>query len=170
MSELNINPELKQFQISDIEKGIFVLYDKVFSVFRKWQIDPEASPGYSYMQQKLEKESQEIYKQLPKDFGSQSKNERSKAFSAYLEGLNGKEKEAFLTKLKSNSEKNLAITSSIIQPLFEIPDLWENKIEALATCISHETDIHKINDFFLMKLSGYTTQQGESKEKEPGKS
>lgn len=169
MSELSINPELKQFQISDIEKGIFVLYDKVFSEFRKWEIDPEASPGYSYMQQKLEKESTEIYKELPKDFSSLTKLERSKKFSAYLDTLDKENKDSFLKLLKKNSEKNLAITSSIIQPLFEIPDIWENKIEALAVCISHESDLHKINDFFLMKLSGYTIQQGESKEKDPGK-
>lgn len=160
----------KGFKELDYKQGTFQLWDKIFQCYRTWKVDNDSSPGIGMLNDKIEKESQELRKYFPDDFHNLSRSERIKSVSDYIAKMPDDKKQEYLNRVKRNSDKQLAVIAGYIEPMCEIPDIWENKIEFLASCLSTEQDTALINDFFLRRLVDSTTLQEESpKQKNKGK-
>lgn len=146
----------QSFRIEDFKKGTFILYDKVYQTERRWKLGDETPVGISYLIQEIEQQGDKLRGVLPEGVNKLSAEERRKHIQEYFEKLPEEERVAKAQELARLSKKQLGVMSTFCEPLFEIPDMWENKMECLASCLSHDKDPAKINAFFLIKSIGST--------------
>lgn len=154
----------KQFRELDYKAGTFQLWDKVFQVYRTWKVDDDSSPGIGVLNEKLEQEGNELRKYFPKKFYTLTRAERKKVVSDYISDMPEDQQRDYLDKVKRNSDKQLAVMCAYLEPQDEIPEIWDNKLEFLASCLSHEADTGRISDFFLRRLADSTILPEQSQE------
>jgi len=138
------------FKIEDFKKGIFSLQDNLYQVRRKWKIHDKAKTGLAMLMNSLDKESDD----LPNN---------KEELEQKLQDMSPQERAEFMGKMNRQSHKQLAILSSLSEPLDEIPEILDNKMEFLAACID-ENDAAKIYAFFLIKSNGSIISQGDSQQ------
>lgn len=152
MSESN-----KAFQVVDQQKGIFSLYDKVFGVHRLWKVDSQASPGLFL--------AQEMIDSGVKKFAGLLNGSDQKSLTEKVKALSAEERKEYYEAIKKTSHKRLAAMCMYVEPVDEdVPyaGMWENKMEFLAACLSHQDDSMKISDFFLTHLGDSMQSQEEN--------
>lgn len=163
-----MNEKPKKFHIVDREKGEFELYDKVYRTFRKWKINEDVPAGYQFLNDKISRQSTKLRKPLPGNYDLLSKSEQKKIWSDYINGLSETEREQYLKSVKSNADRQLILTCSLVEPLHEIPDVWADEEESVlmhfASCLTGDRDIQEINDFFLVRLGASMKSQEEKQE------
>jgi uncharacterized protein YbdZ (MbtH family) len=152
----------KCFQILDESEGTFTLWDRFFGVKRTWKVCDDAHPGIAILQDRIDREANEIRKMLPGDYDDLPKKERRKAIQQAMEKMSDEEKLSYLNRLSRNSDKHIALQASYVEPVDEMPDIWDNKIEFFASCLSDEIDSGKISDFFFKRLKDITMSPEES--------
>lgn len=166
-----MNEKPKKFHIVDREKGEFELYDKVYRTFRKWRINEDVPAGHQFLSDKISRESTKLRKPLPENYDLLSKQKQKEIWSKYIDSLNQEERIEYLTKVKSNADRQLILTCSLVEPLHEIPDVWADEDEAVlmhfASSLTGERDVQEINDFFLIRLGDSMKSQGANQEPEP---
>ena len=133
--------EDQEFKIIDPKEGIIQLQDRVFGVARRWKLEQESMPGLAVL---LDADN---HKDIPK-----SKDELDKM----MEGLNDEQLDQFVGKMRRNSKKLLYVLASIVTPDYELPDIFDNKVEALAACLTERTP-SQIMAFFFLRYTGGTT-------------
>lgn len=145
------------FKVKDADKGIFTLWDSIFQCTREWAMDSEANPGIAMLMEKVESESNKIGTKVPT-------NGNREEFRESLNKMSDEERGEILLKVQKNARKQLAIMSSLAEPLYEIPDLFENKTEALAACLTAQSDPAKFMAFFLARSLASTMLRADLKE------
>lgn len=133
--------ERKGFKVIDADKGLFSLWDTIFQTERKWKIADEATPGVAILMEKAEKNGQKIMDKVPE----------GKKVHDVLKGMKPEEQEELLLEVQKNAHRQISYMSTICTPLFDLPDIFENKIDALAACLNDKKDSAKITAFFLAR-------------------
>ena len=143
----------KGFEVIDADKGLFSLWDTIFQTKREWQISDEASPGVALLMEKAEKNGQKIMEKVPE----------GKKIHDVLKTMSTEEQNELLSNVQKNAHRQISYMSTICTPLFELPDIFENKIDALAACLNDKKDSAKITAFFLARSVSTTMLDGDLK-------
>lgn len=160
------NENDKCFQILDESEGTFTLWDKFFGQRRTWKVSDEAHPGISILQDRIDKEASEIRKMLPDDYSELPKEKRRRAIQSAVSKMSDEDKTTYLNRIARNSDKFIALQASYVEPVDDMPDIWDNKIEFYASCLSDEKDSQKVSDFFFKHLNATITSPEESRQAE----
>lgn len=103
--------------------------------------------------EKAEKNGQKIMDKVPE----------GKKIHDVLKTMSTEEQNELLSEVQKNAHRQISYMSTICTPLFELPDIFENKIDALAACLNDKKDSAKITAFFLARSVSTTMLDGDLK-------
>lgn len=146
----------KRFREIDPKKGTFQLWDKVFNRWTDWQLDEHASPGVAILQDRIDQAQEKLSVEKPDGYAQWDRAKRTEWMTRHIEAMSAEEQDAYAMSVKRVTHMQLALICSYVNPVQPIPELWDDKIVYLASCLSHDDDTAAITRFFLAFLSGST--------------
>lgn len=147
MSQTKNDDPVRGFRVTDLDKNEFTLWDGIFNKTTRWKLTEDFRPGLGLLMESIDKEISKLPKpsDIKKNFKDMSETQRIE----------------YIEKVNKLSHKQIFILASMVEPLDPIPDLFENKVEFLASCLTTEKDAGKIHAFFLIRFSNGSTSDGE---------
>lgn len=143
------------FKILEEEKGIFSLIDPVYNKEVKWKLTDQARPGLMIVMNNIDTEVEKLSVVDIKE--------------VFLKGSE-EEKVELEKRIMRLTERRMGIMSSFVEHVDPMPEIYDSKMEFLASCLCDKDDIANINTFFLTRYTDITKNQGVlSKEEEPEK-
>lgn len=131
------------FRIIDLKKGIFQLVDQSTQKEVKWKLSETSKPAVALIFNK-----------------NQSEYMTEADYVKKVSAMSEEEFDEFIQKESATAIKNLVALASLVDPIDEIPEYLENKIEFLALCMTAK-DPAQIYAFFLIKSADYTAFHGQ---------
>lgn len=134
------------FKITDEEKGIFTLIDPIYNNEVSWRLTDQARPGLMIVMNNIDSEVQKL-----------SQIDIKEVFSKGSE----QEKNDLEKSIMRLTERRMAILASLVINVDPMPEIYDSKMEFLASCLCDKDDISSINTFFLTRYIDTTKNQGE---------